>query len=117
MTGITKERLYNNLFLQLSVIILSLTGVIAKIASGYKFLSLRLLLLCTLELFIFIVYAIIWQQVIKKTEISIAYANKGTIIIWTLLWARFIFNEMITMANIMGSLIIIVGIIVLFKNE
>jgi multidrug transporter EmrE-like cation transporter len=117
MTGITKEKLCNKLLIQFSIVILSLTGVIAKLASGYKLLSLHLLYLYILEIVVFGIYALIWQQVIKKSEISVAYANKGTMIIWTFLWARFFFNETITLANIVGSLIIITGIVVLFKDE
>ena len=60
-------------------------------------------------------YAILWQQVLKRIELSTAYMFKGTTLIFTMLIAALLFGEAITVPNILGSLIIITGIILLAR--
>lgn len=55
-------------------------------------------------------YAVLWQQIIKRMSISNAYMFKGTGLIWTMLFCYFLFNEPITVKNGIGALIIISGI-------
>lgn len=61
-------------------------------------------------------YAILWQQVLKRVELSMAYMFKGTSIVFIMLLAYVFFGEQITWNNIVGA-IIIVGGIVLFANS
>jgi len=61
-------------------------------------------------------YAICWQQVLKRIDLSTAYMFKGTSLIFVMLLAFAIFGEAITMMNIIGACVIIVGI-ALFANE
>lgn len=68
-----------------------------------------------IAIFLLGVYAILWQQIIKKMPISDAYMFKGTTIIFTMLIAALIFGEAITVTNIIGSIIIIGGIALFAK--
>ena len=61
------------------------------------------------------VYAILWQQVLKRIELSTAYMFKGTTLIFTMLIAALLFGEAITIPNIVGSLIIVTGITLLAR--
>lgn len=61
-------------------------------------------------------YAVLWQQVLKRIELSMAYMFKGTSLIFVMLLAYVLFGEQITWNNIVGALIIIGGI-VLFANS
>lgn len=58
------------------------------------------------------VYAICWQQMIKKFDLSIAYANRAMAILWTGLWAVIIFHDAISTKQIIGILLVVVGTIV-----
>ena len=60
-------------------------------------------------------YAILWQQILKRIELSTAYMFKGTTLIFTMLIAALLFGEAITVPNILGSLIIITGIVLLAR--
>ena len=60
-------------------------------------------------------YATLWQQILKRIELSTAYMFKGTTLIFTMLIAALLFGEAITVPNILGSLIIITGIILLAR--
>lgn len=91
------------------IAIYTLAGVMGKIASQNEFLSLRFILFYCLEILILGVYAILWQQVIKRLDLSIAYANRAIALMWSLLWAVLFFQEVITVQNIIGGAIIIIG--------
>jgi uncharacterized membrane protein len=110
------KKIINIIFLQFSIFVLSFSSVIAKKASYFSVSSSWFWILFGLEVAIFGVYAIIWQQVIKNYEISVAYANKGTQLIWTLIWAALFFNEHITLTNILGTIIIVMGIVLVHKD-
>ena len=116
MCGISKTRLVDIAFLQLSILILSLAGIFAKKASAVGFLSVEFITYYCLILFIMGIYAILWQQIIKRFELSVAYANKGTLIIWTFIWAVIFFQETITLNNILGAVLVIAGIVMVFKD-
>ena len=61
------------------------------------------------------VYAILWQQVLKRIELSTAYMFKGTSLIFVLLISSLLFGETITTNNLIGSAIIITGIVLYAK--
>ncbi len=61
------------------------------------------------------VYALLWQQVLRHIELSTAYMFKGTTLIFTMLIAALLFGEVITVTNIIGSAIIICGIVLLAR--
>ena len=61
-------------------------------------------------------YAVLWQQVLKRFELSMAYMFKGTSLIFVMLLAHVLFAEQITWNNVVGAIIIISGI-VLFANS
>ena len=62
------------------------------------------------------VYAICWQQMLKHTELSIAYMFKGTSLVFVMLLAFAIFGENITWMNIVGAIIIVTGIALYAKE-
>lgn len=55
-------------------------------------------------------YAICWQQVLKRIDLSTAYMFKGTSLIFIMLLAYVLFGEQITPNNIVGACVIIAGI-------
>lgn len=63
------------------------------------------------------VYAIAWQKVIKKFSLSTAYANRSVYLIWSQVWAVVIFQESLSVKNIIGLLVVLVGVMVVQKYE
>jgi len=55
-------------------------------------------------------YAVLWQQVLKRIELSTAYMFKGTSLIFVMILAALLFSETITWTNILGAIIIVSGI-------
>ncbi len=64
-----------------------------------------------------IVYAILWQQVLMMLTLNEAYANKGVVMVWTILGSYFIFNETITINNVIGGIVIVFGVIMVAFNS
>lgn len=103
--------------IQLAVIVYTFSGVMGKFAAGYDFLSLPFIFFIGMELLILGIYAIIWQQIIKRYPLSIAYVNRAIAIFWSTLWAFLIFGERITLNNILGVIVIFIGIMVVNSDE
>lgn len=101
------------LLLQGAVMIYTLSTLCSKMASGYDFLSWNYILWMCADVFVLGIYAILWQQVIKRMELSTAYMNKAIGLFWSLLWSFLIFRERITAKNIVGAVIIAVGILII----
>ncbi len=113
MKSTKKNAVMAILFLQAAVMIYSLTTVISKFVSGYEFLSVKFILLYMLDFAVLGIYAILWQQLLKKFELSVAYANKAMTLLWSLLWSTVIFHEQITVTKVIGVVLVIAGTIVL----
>lgn len=112
-----KSFIKNIIMLQVIILIYTLSTVTAKFASQEEFLSFKFIMLYGLEICILGVYAILWQQIIKKFEISVAYANRAMSLLWSIVWAIVFFGEQITLKNIIGVIIVIIGTIIVNSDE
>lgn len=112
-----KNMIKQLLVLQIAVLLYTGAGITGKFASAEKFFSLHFFLLYGLEIVFLGFYAIIWQQVIQRIDLSIAYANRSMNLIWTMLFAVIIFHETITIGNIIGVILVILGIFLVNGTE
>lgn len=103
--------------LQIIVMIFSLTSVTAKFASMQDAFTSSFFLFYGAELAILAVYALLWQQAIKKFDISVAYANKAMVLLWGLLWGTVIFHDAVNAKEIAGVALVIVGVIVINRGD
>lgn len=119
--NIVKKKRLNTIMdiamLQAIIVIYTTTGIFAKKASSYDVLSKEFILYYGLEIFILGIYAILWQQIIKKFQLSVAYVNRAVALLWSLLWSVIFFKETITLNNILGAAIIIIGIAVVNSDD
>lgn len=114
----TKIALKDILVLQSVFIIYSISSIVAKFASAeltspQSVFTVKFILLAAAEVGILGIYALLWQQVIKKFELSIAYANKAMTLLWGLFWGAFLFHEQITITKVLGILIVFTGIVIM----
>ncbi len=109
----TEISIQNVLFLILLFAIYSLSGVFSKIASRYTFISPQYILCVCAIIGLLGFYAIMWQIVLKKIPLSKAYLFKSIGIIFSMIYAAFLFNEPFTINNIIGSSMIISGVSIL----
>ena len=110
-------QLSNILILLLAFLLYSCTSVFMKLASYEDILSYKFYLFYFIAILILGLYAVLWQISLKRIPLTIAFMTKSTTIIFTMIIAHFIFQENISMNNLIGAGLIILGIILLpFKQ-
>lgn len=97
------------LVIQLTVCFYTLSGIASKLASTYPFMSVGFILCYGMVIAVSGIYAIVWQQIIRRVDISIAYANRAMSVFWSMLWAFLLFHEDVTLQNLLGVLLIFIG--------
>ncbi|MBP3877792.1 MAG: transporter [Lachnospiraceae bacterium] len=75
---------------------------------GYLWLFLELVCLGS--------YALIWQQIIKRFDLSIVYANRAFAVCWSFLWGVLLFGEQVRPLNIVGIAIVLAGILLVNQD-
>lgn len=103
--------------IQFAVIVYSLAGVTGKLASANAFLSVPFILFYCLEIACLGAYAIMWQQIVKRHELSVAYVNRSLSLLWSMLWSMLFFRERITSRNLIGAAVVIAGVILVNTAE
>ena len=108
------SKLKDYIQLHLNILLFSLTSVFSKAASVQYIKHGLSSPLLYLFLFLMVancgIYAITWQQVIKKFSLSTAYANKSVYLLWSQIWAVLIFHENLSIQNIIGILVVLFGV-------
>lgn len=112
-----RNNVYTYILLQISFFIYALSSFFSKLAT-YNNVEIKNVIICyMLSVFCLGINAIIWQQILKKMNLSIAYSNKGVTIIWGLIFGIIFFNEEISFGKITGIFIVILGIFILMRKD
>ena len=98
--------------LHLTLLINSLPGVASKLAGRYKVMSPGFLFFCALSIALLGIFAVVWQQVLGHMTLTFALTNKPVTVIYSLVWGALIFSEKIRPGMVIGSLVIIAGIMI-----
>ena len=113
----TKSRFKDYLALHGIMFVYSLATIASKLASASPFLSGQFILYFFLLNLLAAIYAVVWQQVIKRIPLNTAYSTKSIGIVWGVLWGRLFFMEKVTPWMVLGCLIIIIGIILVVNGD
>lgn len=84
-------------------------------AAQHEAWSFYFFLFYGLSLLLAAVYAVLWQIVLQRMPLSAAFANKGIVVAWGLLWGFLIFGEQLTPGKLLAATLIVTGIIILGK--
>ena len=112
-----KEKIKSLIYLHILLFVYSFGSICSKMAGKETTVSFSFVLFYTLVLLDLFVYAIVWQQILKKLPLVTAYANKAVTVIWGLLWGMLIFKEKLTIWNIVGAIVIIIGIYLVVRAD
>ncbi|MDO4344210.1 MAG: transporter [Eubacteriales bacterium] len=96
--------------LHLSLMVSSISGVLSKKAAAEEFLSVPWMVYYAGVLLIMLLYAVVWQQILKYLPLSVAYSNKPVGLAWGMIWGAIFFQEKITWNMILGAIVIFIGI-------
>lgn len=97
-------------------LIYACTYICMKMASPHEFLSAPYILWILGAVGVMAIYAVLWQLVLARVPLSAAYMFKGTSLIFVLLLSALLFREGISWQNVLGSFIIVSGIILYAKS-
>ena len=112
-----KQQMKTFLLLHVLLFVMSLSGVLSKMASGYPFLSVQFILLYGGMIAILGIYAIGWQRVLKKMDLTVAYANRACTLIYSLVFGALIFHEEITVNKVAGCALAVAGVLLYVSDS
>lgn len=97
--------------LHLLLALYSVSNIFSKLASEQDFLSWQFVVYYGMVLVILAVYAIGWQQTIKRMPLTTAYANKAVTVVWGIVFGVLLFGESITAPKVIGAALIVAGVV------
>lgn len=112
-----KSKVKDYLALHGIIFLYSFVVLSSKLASGYPFLSRGFIFYYVVLNLMSTIYAIVWQQVIKRIPLNTAYATKSMGILWGVLWGSLFFMEKVTPMMVVGSLTIVIGIFLVVNAD
>ncbi len=119
--GFNASRIQVFAILQLMNILFSLDSVLIKLASIIwekdGLLSIKVIGLLVVAVAVLGIYAICWQKILSRIELTVAYMCKGMTIFWGMLWSFLLFKESITVLNIVGCFVIFLGTYMVMTDE
>lgn len=99
------------LALHLLLLFYTAADIFSKMAAAQVLLSTPFILCYGVVLAVLVVYALGWQQVIKRLPLTTAYANRGITVVWGIIWGALFFQEAISLGKLIGAMMIIIGIV------
>ena len=107
-----KHRKYGTLILlHLLLALYSFGAILGKLAALCDFLSLRFVLFYGGVILILGVYALFWQQIIKRLPLTVAYANRAVTVVWGIIWGYLFFHETVSAQKVIGAAVVMAGIV------
>ena len=103
--------------LNLLLAIYSFSGFFSKNAAKQPFGSVKFCALYAGMILILGIYALGWQQILKRIPLTAAYANKAVTVVWGIVYGVTFFGEDISWMQIVGAIIIIAGVCLYVKAD
>lgn len=114
---IEKKKILPLIGLQLAVLLYAFTGYFTKKAAGYPFLSTQFILYYGGMIMVLGIYAVLWQQFLKRFPLNTCYASRAMASVWTMVIAYFTFKEQITLNMMIGAVVIIIGVFLAVTSD
>lgn len=105
-----RETFKLGLITQFFVFVFALAMIAQKYAGLHEFPSMIFIVSFGASLFFNFVYAIAWQQILKRLPLAEAYSHRSMTVLWSLLFGYILFQESITIPMLLGSVLIVAGV-------
>src|SRR5574344_476330 len=106
-----KKKVITIVLLHIMLMVYSMSVICSKMASRQDFLSLRFILYYAGVIVLLAVYAVAWQQIIKRIPLTLAYANRAVTVVWGLVWGMIFFHEQVTVGKAVGAMLVVAGVV------
>lgn len=97
--------------LHLLLMVYSTSGILSKLAAGVDFLSWQFVGLYAGVIALLGLYAIGWQQILRRMPLTSAFSNKAVTIVWGIIWGALFFGESVSLWKVAGAVLIIAGVV------
>lgn len=97
--------------LLLVFLVYSSANIFMKLSSEGEGVDVFLYLACAF--FVLALFAYLWQQTLKLIPLTRAFMFKSITVLYGMFFASFLFKEHITLNNMVGASLIVIGIIIL----
>lgn len=113
------EKIDKKVFLALHLLLLLFAGttVLSKLAAGEEFLSLRFCLFFGGEFVLLGIYALGWQQVLKRLPLTVAYTNKAVTLVWSMVFGVLLFHETVSVKQLLGCALAVAGVVLFVRAD
>ena len=112
-----KTKIRDYIRLHIIVVILALGTVCSKIAAGHPFLSVPFLCFFGLYFASLAIYALFWQQILKRVALTTAFCNKSMTVVWGILFGTLFFDEAVTWQHLLGAAVVVLGVILVVTGD
>ena len=113
------EKSNKKVFIALHLLLLfySLSSVLSKLAAAEDFLSFKFCLYYGGMFCILVIYALGWQQILKRLPLTVAFANKAVTLVWSMVFGALLFKEQIHLNQLIGCALAVAGVILFVQPE
>ena len=105
------------LALHLLLFLFAGTTVLSKLAAGEEFLSPRFCLFFGGEFVLLGIYALGWQQILKRLPLTVAYTNKAVTLLWSLVFGALLFHETVSLKQLIGCALAVAGVVLFVRAD
>lgn len=105
-----RDKVRSYLLLYIAFLVFSASSVMSKLAAGHALLSPYFLLFYGLSLLALLAYALLWQIVLKRLPLTVAYANRSIVTLLSMFWGIVLFHETLTWKMALGAAVILLGV-------
>lgn len=99
------------------LMIYSMSGICSKLAAQQEFMSFQFCFFYAIIIFLLGLYAIGWQQIIKRLPLTTAFANKAVTVVWGIIWGALFFQEPITAGKVVGAALVVIGVVIYARAD
>lgn len=99
-----------NILLVILMFLYSAITIIMKYASMEDHITTKFIVLYCAVVVFFGIYAIGWQKILEKVEISKALAFKPLSVIFGLVWSHLLFKEELSLKVCIGTIFVLIGL-------
>lgn len=111
----SKNMLVSLVALNVVLQVASFTLVKAAAESSASYLGLFLNYLYVSALLLVVIRSIVWQLILKRIDLSKVYPINSIVPVLILVVGATVFNETITLNNILGAIVLVSGVFILVK--
>ena len=105
------------LLLQLAILLFAGCTLLMKVAAQYDVFSWNWILLFGTGILVLASYALVWQQFLKRLPLVTVYANRATVMFWSMIFGALFFHETIRWNMIVGVAVIFFGIYLVVTSD